>query len=74
MQFATVSEVNGIEATQQALTHVYGVLALNAHAQQDRQQFGVGQRLRAVFGQAFARALSGIQVSDAVSCGTFFYH
>jgi hypothetical protein len=54
------------EVLEQALTNRDRVLAFYAHAHQDGNQLGVGQRLRTERGQPLARTVRFVQVGDAV--------
>ena len=53
-----------VEALQQFAGEIDGALAAHADAQIDRQQFGVGQRLRPVRQQSFAGPLAFRPVGD----------
>ena len=59
------------ESGQEPLPYLDGILTPDANAQQDGEQFGVLERLRAEFFQAFARTLVHGEVGDAINRSRF---
>ena len=61
-----VQTANPVEFLQQSLPHLHRVLARHTHPQQDRDQFSVGERLRAMRGKTLTRSVVILKIRNAI--------
>ena len=68
-----VQSMQAAQVLQQALANLNRILTLHAHAQQNREQFRIAQRLRSQFSQPFSRPVGLMHIRNSINRSRFFY-